>query len=164
MSDNGRMAGLTVVTLVAIAGLVGGWEWALVFGFVLLVTHRIRPYTTALLGAAAPGLFWVVMFYWSGDRRLFFPCTMQYAVQLTCLLRERGVSRAVAAAGSVLTLFVGIRLTQMVTRPVLAVELVVATVVLVIVLGVSETGPIRISRRMLMGAIGSVLAFLGLFV
>lgn len=158
------MARVTLLTLAVIAGLIGGWEWALVAGFALLVTHRITPQTTALLAAAAPGLVWVALFEWTGDRRLFFPYTMQYAVQLACLLKERGLSRGLAAAGSVLTLFFGVRIAQMATRQVLAVEFAVAVGVLSLALAAAGNSHRSIANRMLWGTLSSLLAFLGLFV
>ena len=146
---------LTGLAVSVCAALLGGWEWALVCAVVLVAVGRERT-VPAVLYSAAAGLFWIFVFRWTDDRRMFFPYTMHYAVQMTCLTRSR------MAGASVVLGFMLIRILQGATAEVLAVELVVSAAVLEISLfihGPKMRGPRWRARA---SAIGSALAFAGL--
>ncbi|QOY87699.1 hypothetical protein [Paludibaculum fermentans] len=121
---------LAAVALLTSAAFLGGWPWALMAA-ILVVTLRTRESGGwAMLQAAAGGLFWLALFHWTGDRRLFFPFSMQVAASAACLWRINGKWAAVAVGALVTGVFAGIRLLQSASAHVLGVELIVAAVVL----------------------------------
>ncbi|MCX6611855.1 MAG: hypothetical protein NTW74_13495 [Acidobacteria bacterium] len=73
-------------------------------------------------------LLWLGAFVITGDRRLFFPFTMQFAVQALVYWALRSQRLGLIAAAGVVGLFSVIRLVQSATLIVLLVELIVAGV------------------------------------
>jgi hypothetical protein len=100
-------------------------------------------------------LLWLALFFITGDRRLFFPFSIQYALEAAFFGRR---SFAAIAAGA----FLLIRIAQAATFKVLAVELAVAIVVLGISLAAYGSKPRGWTARLGWSAFGSLLAFLGL--
>jgi hypothetical protein len=146
------------IGFVAAAMKLGGWEWALIgaIGLVLALGTDMGWKPAAAMGVV--GLVWLVLFQITGDSRLFFPYSMQYAVQVACLLKGRVEWPALSGGGGVVAVFALIRFSQQATLPVLAVELVVAA----FVLGAASAAYGRLKSRVGAAALGSVLAFAGL--
>ena len=97
----------------------GGWSWCLLCAAVVIAQGRDSAPGAY---AVAPGLIWLGLFAFTGDRRLFFPFAMYQAVVF-------GQSwRGGFAAGSalIIALFTMIRIEQEASFRVLAVELLVA--------------------------------------
>ncbi len=156
------MSTLSALALVAFAATVAGWEWALVTlcgsGVALASDRRWQ----AVAGAGAVSLIWIALFELTGDRRLFFPFSMQYAVQAACLLRGRVACPWIAGGGALVALFTAIRIWQQATFRVLAVELLIAAAVLgIAALAFARSGG-GIRARIAAGVLGSILAFAGL--
>jgi hypothetical protein len=147
---------LTSIAVAVCSALLGGWEWTLVCSIVLLAVSRRESTIRAILYTAAVGLFWLAIFRWTGDRRMFFPYSMQYAVQMACL------TRSATAGGCIVLLFLLIRIGQSATLGVLAVEIVVAAAVLAISFYVHGPKMRGAEWRARVSAVGSVLAFAGL--
>jgi len=138
---------LTALVAAVVAAYFGGWEWAL-----LLLLASALSWKSGMFSTLAPTLCWLALFHWSGDRRLYFPFAMQFAVQAPYLQESRWASWALVA------IFLIIRVFQAATAGVLALELVVAIAILIFMHALRE----RIHSRVLAGAIGSLLAFGGL--
>ena len=164
------MAWLTAGMALAAAAFYGGWEWVLVCLLVLTVLWRTDFRAASVLASVAPGLCWLALYYWTTDRRLFFPYSMQYAVQMAGLTGGPPATRAfgsVIGGGSVMLVFVLIRVAQSATAGVLLVELLVASAVLAISATVQDQSGRAISpsdtmARALVAALSSLAAYAGL--
>jgi hypothetical protein len=141
---------------------IGGWEWA-AMGALALAVPLLSPKPAGgnPLVFAAGGMAWLFAFWISGDRRLFFPYSMQYAVQAACLL---GALPARAGAGvALITAFLAIRMLQEASRQVLLFELLVAVAILAFSLQVySSAAPPQRWKTIAVGAAASMLAFASL--
>ncbi len=82
----------------------------------------------ALALEAVPGLLWLGAFAATGDRRFFFPFTLYYAV----VFGQVWAYGFAAGAGLVIGLFTMIRIEQMASLRVIAVELLVAVVAVLV--------------------------------
>lgn len=107
-------------------------------------------------------LLWLLAFVMTGDRRLFFPFTMQFAVQALGYWSLRSQVLGVIAAVGVVGLFSVIRLIQSATLIVLLVEVIVAGVAVWASWAYLRRGSNTQIRRLVAAGIGSVLAFAGL--
>ncbi len=147
------------IGFVAAAAALGGWEWAVITAIGVVVALGAEMGWQPVVAMGMVGLAWLVLFRITGDSRLFFPYSMQYAVQVACLLKGRVKWPVLSGGGSVVAVFALIRVWQQATLPVLAVELMVAA----IVLGAAAVAYGRVKSRVGAAALGSVLAFAGLF-
>lgn len=116
-------AHLAGLALFAVAAVYGGWPWAVMAVVWVAALRGDGEDSWMLLQVGASGLFWLALFHWTGDRRLFFPFSMQVAATLA-------VQWHPAAGGVVVAGFAAIRLWQGASTHVLEVEMVVAVVVL----------------------------------
>ena len=120
----------------------------------------IRPAKVAdLLALVAASLVWLTLFHLTGDRRLFFPYSIQFAAQVVCAAPMRP---AAAKGGGLIAAFLSIRIWQGASAGVLALELIVAigaTSFVAIAYGPRSRG---LGARVLGGVAGSVLAYGGL--
>ena len=98
-------------------------------------------------------------FAWTGDRRLFFPFTIQFAMQLACFELDRSMARAVLGAVWIVAVFSAVRLAQSASLIVLFVELMVAAVAIAAPLLLYREGW---CKRGVAAAIASLLAYAGL--
>ena len=142
--------------------LVAGWPWALTGFAALIAVPRNKLSLGTAGGVAGIGLAWICLFFLTGDRRLFFPYTVQFAVQEICLLHGRVSRSALVGAVSSMSLFTAVRLIQGVTLPVLLVEWVVAAAVLAVITVVWRRSPQTTSARLGLALAGSLLACAGL--
>jgi hypothetical protein len=153
---------LSGLAVLATAGAIGGWEWTIICLIVLLALPPRESGVLEVLATTGVGLFWLALFHWTGDRRMFFPYSMQFAVQLACLLRGRVQWAAWKGGGVVIGVFTLIRIAQSASVQVLVVEIIVAAGVLWLAMKAYEparSGPVI---RATVAALGSVLAFVGL--
>ena len=139
-----------------------GWEWALPPLIGAAPLYRGRKALLRLLAGVAPGLFWLVLFVATGDRRLYFCYSMQFAAQLACLWAGRGLGASVAGGTVVIAAFLAIRIGQGAAASVLLVEFAVAAVVIAASILLHGTGPQSAVRRNLVAVLASLLAFAGL--
>lgn len=156
------MTWLTAVIALAAVALVGGWPWALVSLMVLAVVWRTDFRAASVLATVVPGLCWLALYQWTGDHRLFFPYAIQYAVQMAYLSGGSAVRRTLLGGGSVVLVFVLIRIAQSATAGVLLVEVLVAAAVLALASGVHDSSGRDLRARVLSAAVSSVLAYAGL--
>ena len=160
--DNSNMASLTCLIALSITALYGGWEWALIC-FVALVTLWSGRFSLVLmLATMGVSFFWLALFHSTGDRQLFFPYAMQFAVQMPYLLHGWGSKAAIAGGGGVIAVFILIRIAQAAPVGVLIVELFVATAILALVVKVCGPKGRGLRTRVIAGILGSALAFAGL--
>jgi hypothetical protein len=156
------MASLTSLIALVVTALYGGWEWALL-SFVVLVTLWPAQFSVVpMLATMGVSFFWLALFHSTGDRRLFFPYAMQFAVQMPYLLQGRVPKPAIAGGGGVIAVFMLIRIAQSATVGVLIVELFVATAILALVLKLCGPKCREARTRVIAGILGSALAFAGL--
>lgn len=155
------MPTLLGILFLSIAGFFGGWPWAVV-GVAVLVIHWRHAFTLESVAATfALGLLWIGLYSWTGDRRFFFPYSMQFAVAMAFLLGGR--SAWLASAG-ITALFAAIRIYQGATPFVLFVEMLVAAIILgAAFYAKGKTAP-TVTSRVVAGTLGGLLAFFGLIV
>jgi hypothetical protein len=141
-----------VLAVATLCLFVGGWPWALIsiLAFVCIAKFDAE----AILLAACVSLLWLVVFHATGDRRLFFPFSIQFALQA-------GFTRRLRCAIVVLP-FMLIRVAQGATVKVLAVELAVAAIVAAVSLAGYGRSSGRWQARTGWAGFGSFLAFVGL--
>jgi hypothetical protein len=144
--------------LMAFAWYVGGWPWAAIGLMATLVASRQESNRAALI-VSAIALFWILAFWWIGDRRFFFPYTMLLTV-FASMIPLRTWVRALAAAG-ILEVFLSIRMWQDASREVLLFEAVVAVAIAAVALVIGSTNDIR-NHRVWLAIAGSLLAYLSL--
>ncbi|MDE3165682.1 MAG: hypothetical protein KGN36_07750, partial [Acidobacteriota bacterium] len=121
-------ASIAILAACAAAAIFGGWAWTLpcLILWPALYGIRAREGAAAVTAALAPGLVWLLLFALTGDRRLYFCYSMQFAVHLACLRREHGL-RAGAAGGAIpIAVFLAVRVAQAASARVLVVESLVA--------------------------------------
>ncbi len=157
-----KLATLAGIVAVGIAGQFGGWEWALLCLIVLAALWRIESGLVPVIATVGCSFVWLALYYWTGDRRLFFPYSMQLAAQLACLLQGRVRLPAIVGGGSIVAVFTMIRIAQSATTGVLIVELAVAAAALAIALHAYRGSSRNTTARVVASALGSVLAFGGL--
>ena len=102
----------------------------------------------------APAALWFLLFWATGDRRLFFPFSMQLAASLGSGWHSVWV----------VGVFTAIRVLQGASAHVLGVELIVAAAALGAAVLVDKWGPGGVPGRLLAGAAGGVVALVGLLV
>ena len=159
---------MTLVTVLgfgslAAAGGLGGWEWMLPCAILLIALWRTDGTAADVWEAVNPGTVWLVLYALTGERQLYFPYSMQYAVQMACLLRGAGPAAAFAGGAGVTAVFLAVRVWQQATGAVLLVELMAAAVILLVSLWAN--GPRRRSarRRSTISAAASLASLLALF-
>jgi hypothetical protein len=150
---------LTAFCNAAIAFWWGGWEWAIMLLSSLLLNRQHLKDPLAILNQTVISVFWLLYFVATGDRRLYFPFTIQFAVQLVTI---ESSNRALFKATVIIGLFTAIRWTQNASLIVLAVELVVAAVAIAVPAYLNRIGNHSTARRLILCGLGSLLAFAGL--
>lgn len=162
LRDNTAMAILASLIALAVTVLYGGWEWALLILVVLVTLWPAQFSVVPMLTTMGVSFFWFALFRATGDRRLFFPYAMQFAVQMPYLLQGRVSRPAIVGGGGVVAVFALIRLAQSATVGVLVVELFVAAAIVALVSNLYGPNRWGVKTRVISGIIGSVLAFAGL--
>jgi hypothetical protein len=142
--------------------IMAGWPWVIIGAIPFLAMPRRMRSATSVAGATGIGVAWVLLFCLTGDRRLFFPYTIQVAVQTICLLHGRVRRPALLGGGLAVGLFAAIRVIQGATPAVLAVELLVAGVVLALATAVWRRSSQTPAFRCAISLAGSLLAFAAL--
>lgn len=117
------------VVLLAVAQAAGGLPWTLVALATLIPLGFLKP-DTVTIALAATCLVWPAATQATGNRELFFPFAMQLAAVAVCRNAHRGLAWAIASGSGVVAAFLAVRLWQAATPRVLAVETIVATVIL----------------------------------
>ncbi|MBL0159021.1 MAG: hypothetical protein IPP47_18205 [Bryobacterales bacterium] len=135
--------------LLSAAFWLGGWPWAALWALAFALLARQEGPVQAL-AAAGPAFFWLALFHWTGDRRLFFPFAMHLAQASSPVLLA--------------TAFFAIRIQQFATLHVLTVELLVAAAVLSIGYAGRRQAPPGLSTRVVASAIVAILALAGLLI
>ena len=111
----------------------GGWPWTVIAGAALgaIAVVDLRPSALAMV---VPGLVWLALFRFTGDRELFFPFTISLASLAALRSGRGGLARGVAGGGLIGGLFLAIRASQQATAKVLGVEALVVGLILAAVL------------------------------
>ena len=110
-----------------------------------------------LVSVLAISLLWLVLYRITADRRLFFPFTMQLAVQTGFFLRRKVARGELFGSGGLIAVFLLIRVVQAASLRVLLVEVLVSVAILLLTLGSLRNRP-----PYLASAIASVLAYASL--
>jgi hypothetical protein len=152
---------VAALAILALTCLLGGWEWLVPAVPACVVLWRRDSSAGSILAATGIGLTWIAFSQWSGDRRLYFPYTVQYAVQ-TLLLIRGGTMRPAAGGGLVVVTFAAIRLAQGATARVLAVKLAVAALILGVVAAARQGESPGDGMRAAVAAVASAAAIAGL--
>lgn len=140
---------------VAVAYFAGGWEWAVIGALAFAVWWRFGSGRGAIPFSVVSGA-WLLLFAISGDRRLFFPYAMQFAIQTACMMLA--LPARVGVGVSMIAAFLWLRIVQQASREVLLFELVVALGLLALALSFHRIE----TRGAVVAAIGSILACLSL--
>jgi hypothetical protein len=117
------------VILLAVTQAVGGTPWTLVAMAALIPLGFLRP-DVVTIALAATCLAWPAATRATGNRELFFLFAMQLAAVVVCRGGRPGAVRAIVGGAAVVAAFLGVRLWQAATPRVLAVETIVAVVIL----------------------------------
>ncbi len=128
--------------IVAVIAIFVGAPWAI---------HKKLDLPTLLI----PALCWLLLFHFTGDRRLFFPYAIMFAATLA--LRTTW-----AHAIGLVALFLMIRVLQDAAMNVLLVELVVAIAALLPIYFVQKRWQLNWPGRAAVALASSMLAFFGL--
>ncbi|MFM8890080.1 MAG: hypothetical protein ACKOTB_00400 [Planctomycetia bacterium] len=157
-----RIAFIVVeAAFLAIAHLEGGPPWTLVAAGAFLALSWV-PASGSVIGLAAGSLLWLAVFRATGDREYFFPYALQLATLVACRLSDRGRGWGLAGGAAVVLVFLGIRVAQRATVPVLAVEAAVGTAILAAALFLRQRGPAGPLASAAIVAASAALACLGL--
>jgi len=154
------------VLFLAIAHVYGGPPWAII-GMVAFIaqifTQTIGGFRAESLLLVVPSLLWLGLFHATGNRELFFPYTMYLASGVTLRSAERSPWLALCGGGVVVAAFMIIRILQNATSRVLAVELVIAVVILAFVLAaLAWSRKHTLARDAAIVAVSSLLAYASL--
>ena len=137
------------------ATIIGGLPWACisVFGICILIAYGANWREVLLL--MLPAMFWLGVFHFTGDRRMFFPFSILFAASFA--LRANW-----PATMGIMVLFLVARILQDATFKVLAVEVLVAVAVLCPVYFAQKKLSPRGQWRSAFAVASSLLAFIGL--
>ena len=141
-----------------LTALLAHWEWAVPCIFVMAALWGKRFGFVSCAAVTVVGLMWLALYCWTGDRRLYFPYTMQFAIQLG----EIWKSRVPRAGALVVACFTLIRIWQGATTQVLEVELAVAVVILIAAGWMLGREPRGWTAVTMTAAVASLFAFISL--
>jgi len=127
------MAILTGLIALVVAAFYGGWEWVLLSFVALVALWHAEFAVVPILTTIGVSYFCLALFHWTSDRRIFFPYTMQLAVQMPDVMKGRVSKPALVGGGGIIAVFMLIRITQSATADVLIVELFIAITILTLV-------------------------------
>ncbi len=145
------------ILAVCVTAAAGGLEWALVCSIAVAALWWRGFRFGTLVSVLAVSLLWLALYRFTADRRLFFPYTMQLAVQLGFLLRGRVAHPAIIGGGGLMAVFVLIRVVQAATAAVLFVEVLVCVAILLLSLRTRNA-----DFRTVASAVASLLAYVSL--
>lgn len=140
---------------------VGGQPWAILC-LSTLVVQAMTDRHLQTLAVIVPGLCWLILFRVTGNRELFFPYSMYLAAHVSILLCRRSILLGSIGGIVVVAAFLGLRILQQATWPVLAVELGVAAGILGLILVAYAASPKNIYTHAMIAGAASGLAYLGL--
>jgi hypothetical protein len=148
---------LLLIIPALVSAWFGGWPWLLIFLGMGLPLRAQLSQPLVLVESIVSSFLWLAVYVVTEDRRLYFPYTIQLAFQLYALSPARGW-----ASTGLVALFAVIRLVQGASLIVLTVELLITGVALLIPIWYFNSGTAGSTRRLLAGALASLLAFAGL--
>ena len=149
------------LAFLAAAHLLGGPPWVAI-GVLTLAGQVAADFRLKPLVGLLPAACWLAAHQLTGNRELFFPYAMALAAHLAGQFAGRGRVAAAAAGGLVAATFLAIRVGQAATAKVLAVEAAVAVVILAATVSVLPVAMKRPWGRVIVAAVASLLAYLGL--
>jgi predicted GNAT family N-acyltransferase len=149
------------LAFLAAAHLLGGPPWVAI-GVLTLAGQVAADFRLKPLVGLLPAACWLAAHQLTGNRELFFPYAMALGAHLAGQFASRGRVSAAVAGGLVTAAFLAIRVGQAATAKVLAVEAAVAAVILVATVAVLPVAIKRPWGRVIVVAVASLLAYLGL--
>lgn len=156
------MISFVVAASLPARAVVAGLPWAIVALAASLAIPRQKLNAVSLIGTIGVGLAWLLLFILTGDRRLFFPYTIHFAIQSICLLDARVHRPALLGGGLSIIIFTAIRVVQGATLAVLSVEWIVAAAVLALITAAWRRSSRSSASCSALSLAGSLLAFAGL--
>ncbi len=153
---------MAIGDMIIYANILANWEWSVPCAIILGTLWGKRFGFVSFATVSGVGLMWLLLYCWTGDRRLYFPYTMQFAIQLSELWKGRVPWPAASAGGLMVGSFTLIRIWQGATTQVLVVELVVALIILIaarLLLGRRRRDATEVT---IAAAVGSFFALLSL--
>jgi hypothetical protein len=138
----------------SMARIPGLWAWAVPGAAAAATMWKKKSDLEEAAWTAAVAAVWLGASLSTGDRRFYFPFSMQLAVQLACLSRRAGAA--------MVGLFAVVRLLQGATGAVLLVELVVSAAAMAAGLWAYRRGPGTGGMRVAAGTAGALVALSGL--
>lgn len=152
---------LTELAFLAAAHVLGGPPWV-ALGVLVMIGQVVADFRIRPLIGLLPAVGWLVAHPLTGNRELFFPYAIALAAHLAGQFIDRGRPTAAATGALVVVAFLGIRVLQAATLPVLAVEAAVATVILALAVAVLPAAARRPWGRLAVDVGASLLAYAGL--
>ncbi len=150
-----------VLCILATALFFGGVAWAQVF--LTAIALRSRPeFRGERLLIMTCSLIWLAIFRWMFVRQLFFPYTMHLAACVVLFESDFDKWRGYVHGMIVVAVFLAIRFLQGATTRVLAIELIVAAVILAFAICVYQLTPKNAVSRGIVVVIASLAAVGGL--
>jgi len=146
-----------VLCIVATALCFGGTAWAQIFFTAIIFRSRsdIRDERLLLM---AFSLTWLAIGRWMVFRQMFFPYTMHLATCAALFALDFGLWRAYINGLIVVTMFIAIRFMQDATNRVLAIELIVAAIILALAIYVYPMTPRNAVSRTIVVVAASLCA------
>ena len=158
-----RTAGFIALELAFLGAVqwLGGPPWV-ALGVLACCGQILADFRVAPLVLLVPAVGWAAAHHVSGDRELFFPYAMFLAAHVAGQFAARGRAAAALGGGALVAAFLVVRVLQRAGPRVLAVELVVAAVILGAVVAVRASAATRPGAATLAAVLASGAAFLGL--
>jgi hypothetical protein len=116
----------------AVTHIFGGPPWT-VIGAIAVVAQTLGGVRIESLALVVPSLAWLALSHATGNRELFFPYTMYLASCVALRDSQRAAWLGPLGGAAIVAAFMVIRILQQATVRVLAVEFVVATAILALV-------------------------------
>ena len=152
---------LLEMLFLAAAHWLGGRPWTALGAVAVVVQAVVSPQASRLI-VLLPAVAWLGLFRITGNRELFFPYAMALTAFVILPMASRAAWQGWLSGGLMVGAFLAIRLAQQASGRVLAVELAVASVILVLILVAASRVQGRLPRQAALVAAASLAAYAGL--
>lgn len=140
---------------------LGGPPWVVLGAATVIFQSVMKPQARGLL-QQLPAAIWLICFFWGHNRELFFPYSIALAACVTLLFEGHSRWPGFFAGACIVALFLLVRFVQQATPQVLAVELVVAIIILIALQAFNSRRSRNQLTSLVLVGLASILAYIGL--